>query len=159
MHLGPLDVAELEAKCRQDDLEGNAYRIARRLAAEHAAEIDRRFPKILRRVGGYNLDAFVPDAGIEDGRFNLARLLVGSEGTLGLAVEATLRLVELPRAKAMLVVEFADLLDALAATPADPARTGRRPSRSSTSTCSTAPSSTPRRPGSATSSRATRRRS
>ena len=42
------------------DLEGACYRATRRLAAEHAEEIDRRFPKILRRVGGYNLDEFVP---------------------------------------------------------------------------------------------------
>ena len=91
----------------------------RRLAAEHAEEIDRRFPKILRRVGGYNLDEFVPErpAPGRRCRFNLARLLVGSEGTLGVTVEAKLKLVELPRAKATLVVEFADLLEALAATP------------------------------------------
>ncbi len=49
---------------------------------------------------------------------NLAHLLVGSEGTLGLVVEAKLRLIELPRAKALLVVQFANLLDALEATPA-----------------------------------------
>jgi Fe-S oxidoreductase len=48
---------------------------------------------------------------------NLAHLLVGSEGTLGVVIEAKLRLVELPKARAVLVVQFADLLDALAATP------------------------------------------
>ncbi len=100
---------------------GDCYRVTRRLAAEHTDEIGRRFPRILRRVGGYNLDAFVPgrvrarpDA---DPRFNLAHMLIGSEGTLGLTVEAKLKLVELPRARATLVVEFADLLEALAATP------------------------------------------
>src|SRR5207244_3119497 len=45
-------------------------------------------------------------------------LFVGSEGTLGIVLEAKLRLVELPKAKALLVVQFADLLEALAATPA-----------------------------------------
>ena len=114
---GPLDGPALEAKCTRSDLEGSCYRLVRRLAEVHAGEIDRRYPKILRRVGGYNLDAFVP--GRQAGRaFNLAQLFVGSEGTLGLVVEATLRLVELPRAKAVLVVQFAGLLDALAATPA-----------------------------------------
>ena len=44
--------------------EGDCYRVVRRLAAEHADEIDRRFPKILRRVGGYNLDRFVPLSGL-----------------------------------------------------------------------------------------------
>src|SRR5206468_10828140 len=53
----PLEETELEAKCRQPDLEGECYRVVRRLAAAHADEIERRFPKILRRVGGYNRDA------------------------------------------------------------------------------------------------------
>jgi FAD/FMN-containing dehydrogenase/Fe-S oxidoreductase len=104
---------QVEAKCRQADREGDCYRTVRRLAAEHAGEIDRRFPKILRRVGGYNLDLFTPGQ-----PFNLARLLVGSEGTLAVTLEAKLRLTPLPRARGLLVIQFADLLDALAATPA-----------------------------------------
>ena len=93
--------------------------MTRRLADEHADEIDRRFPKILRRVGGYNLDAFVPRRrhGTIDFDFNLARLLIGSEGTLGLTVDSKVKLVELPRARATLVVEFGCLLEALSATP------------------------------------------
>ena len=118
----PLDDAALDAKCRQPDLEGNAYRVVRRLAVDHAEEIERRFPKILRRVGGYNLDRCkTPEVASTSGvcrPFNLAHLLVGSEGTLGIVLEAKLRLVELPKAKALLVVQFDDLLDALAATPA-----------------------------------------
>jgi FAD/FMN-containing dehydrogenase/Fe-S oxidoreductase len=117
VHLKPLTETELEAKCAQENREGTCYRTTRRLAAEHAEEIERRFPKILRRVGGYNLDEFVPNRGQSRGGFNLARLFVGSEGTLGVTVEAKLKLVELPRAKATLVVQFADLLEALAATP------------------------------------------
>ena len=58
-----------------------------------------------------------PTASPSPVHFNLARLFVGSEGTLGVTVEAKLRLVELPRARATLVVEFAGLLEALAATP------------------------------------------
>lgn len=109
---GPLTEAGLAAKCARQDQEGAAYRAVLRLAAEHADEIDRRYPKILRRVGGYNLDAFAaPQAA------NLAHLFVGSEGTLGIVLEAKLRLIELPKTKALLVVQFADLLDALAATP------------------------------------------
>jgi FAD/FMN-containing dehydrogenase/Fe-S oxidoreductase len=102
---------ELEAKCARPDREGECYRLVRRLASAYAEEIERRYPKILRRVGGYNLDlcAALP--------FNLAPLLVGSEGTLAVTLEAKLRLLELPRAKAVLVIEFGRLLDALAATP------------------------------------------
>jgi Fe-S oxidoreductase/FAD/FMN-containing dehydrogenase len=119
-HLRPLDAAELTVKCQQQDREGDCYRAVRRLAAEHAAEIERRYPKILRRVGGYNLDLYAPGSANDgpDRRFNLAPLLVGSEGTLAVTLEAKLRLVELPKAKAVLVIQFDDLLDALAATPA-----------------------------------------
>jgi len=113
-HLRPFDPDELTKMCETNTLEGTCYRTVRRLAAECAGEIDRRYPKILRRVGGYNLDEFVRD----DVPFNLARLVVGSEGTLGIVVEARLNLVPLPRAKAVLTIEFEHLLDALGATPA-----------------------------------------
>jgi FAD/FMN-containing dehydrogenase/Fe-S oxidoreductase len=89
------------------------FRTALSLAAEHANEIDRRFPKVLRRVGGYNLDEFVP--GREP--FNLAKMIVGSEGTLAVILEAKLNLVRLPKEKAVLVVQFRELLEALEATP------------------------------------------
>jgi len=119
VHLGPLTESQLDAKCARTDREGACYRVTRCLAAEHAEEIDRRFPKILRRVGGYNLDEFVSERVRRPGgfTFNLARLLVGSEGTLGVTVEAKLALVERPCARATLVVEFAGLLEALAAVP------------------------------------------
>jgi FAD/FMN-containing dehydrogenase/Fe-S oxidoreductase len=121
VQLEPLADREFEAKCLQQDLEGDCYRVVRRLANEHADEIHRRFPKILRRVGGYNLDEFVPGQvpgeGNSEKNFNLARMLVGSEGTLGVVVEAKLKLVERPRSRATLVVQFVDLLEALAATP------------------------------------------
>ena len=97
-----------------DTLEAACYRTLLSLAREHAAEIDRRYPKILRRVGGYNLDEFADSSR----PVNLAKILIGSEGTLGVVLQAKLRLVALPKAKAVMVVMFADLLEALAATPA-----------------------------------------
>jgi FAD/FMN-containing dehydrogenase/Fe-S oxidoreductase len=114
VHFRPLTPAEVDAVCAADTLEAACYREVRRLAREHAGEIDRRFPKILRRVGGYNLDSFVRD----DVPFNMARLMVGSEGTLGVVLEAKVALVPLPKAKAVLAIQFADLLEALEATPA-----------------------------------------
>ena len=135
-HFQPLQARDLNAACAAKTHEGECYRTVRRLAARHADEIDRRYPKILRRVGGYNLDAFVRDArtdpvtagdgGGDRGKgadydtdpFNLSRLIVGSEGTLGLIVEARLNLVPLPKAKAVLTIEYRDLLDALGDTPA-----------------------------------------
>jgi len=108
-----LEAASAEAGPRQQRLEATCYRTVRQLATDCAEEIDRRFPKILRRVGGYNLDEFVD----RQKPFNLAKIIVGSEGTLGLVVAAKLNLVPLPNAKAVLTIEFEDLLDALAATP------------------------------------------
>ena len=98
-----------------DTLEAACYRTVLDLSRRHAEEIDRRYPKILRRVGGYNLDEFVDPAK----PVNLAKMMVGSEGTLGVVLEAKLRLVPLPKAKAVMVICFADLLEALAAAPAD----------------------------------------
>ena len=113
-HLRPLAPEELEAVSRGHSLEAAGYRAVREVAAACAEEIERRFPKILRRVGGYNLDAFLH----HDQPFNLAKLMVGSEGTLGVVVEAKLKLVPIPRTSVLLVIHFTDLLPALAATPA-----------------------------------------
>jgi FAD/FMN-containing dehydrogenase/Fe-S oxidoreductase len=113
-HLRPLAGDELDRVSAGATLEAECYRTVRRVAAACAAEVDRRFPKILRRVGGYNLDEFVnPDRPV-----NLSKLIVGSEGTLAVVLEAKLNLVPLPIAKAVLTIEFHDLLEALAATPA-----------------------------------------
>jgi FAD/FMN-containing dehydrogenase/Fe-S oxidoreductase len=132
VHMGPLSEAELSAKLAQHDLEGGCFRTVCRLAEAHAEEIERRYPNILRRVGGYNLDMFHRRAGgvnplvgqqqgVNTPRspecFNLAHLVVGSEGTLAIILEAKLRLIPLPKAKTLLVIQFAELLDALAATP------------------------------------------
>jgi FAD/FMN-containing dehydrogenase/Fe-S oxidoreductase len=112
-HLRPLTAAQLDQARQGDSIEARAYRVVPELGRRHAAEIDRRFPKILRRVGGYNLDEFV-DA---DRPVDLTRIMVGSEGTLGFIVEARLGLVPLPASKAVLTIEFDELLDALGATP------------------------------------------
>ena len=100
-------------------MEGEAYRTVGRLGSELEAEIRERYPRILRRVGGYNLDEFIPEAedGGSRGPFNLARMLVGSEGTLALTVAATMRLVPLPPRRALCSVQFDDLLEAMRATP------------------------------------------
>jgi FAD/FMN-containing dehydrogenase/Fe-S oxidoreductase len=112
-HLRPLSGQALEEARRGETIEARAYRALPRIASEHAAEIERRFPKVLRRVGGYNLDAFVDPARPVD----LTRIMVGSEGTLGVVVGARVRLVPIAAARVMLAVEFRHVLDALEATP------------------------------------------
>ncbi len=72
-------------------------------------EIEQHWPRVLRRVVGYNLDIFHHQSEkpyTSDGSVNLAHLLVGSEGTLALTRSLTLRLSELPRAKVLGVVNF-----------------------------------------------------
>ena len=79
------------------------------LADQHADEIDALWPRVLRRVGGYNLDIFRPRSErpyTTDGSVNLAHLLVGAEGTLALYRTLTLKLSPLPRAKVLGVVNF-----------------------------------------------------
>ena len=97
-----------------DTLEARCYQAVIDMAEKHAGEIRRRFPKILRRVGGYNLDDFTHLTR----PINMARMMVGSEGTLGVILEAKLKLVPLPKAKAVMVIEFDQLLEALSASPA-----------------------------------------
>jgi FAD/FMN-containing dehydrogenase/Fe-S oxidoreductase len=97
---------------RFDAATGRAKEIGdfmRRLAAEHRTEIEARWPKVLRRVAGYNLDIFHNQNErpyTSDGSVNLSHLLVGSEGTLALTRSLDLRLDELPRAKVLGVVNF-----------------------------------------------------
>jgi len=93
-------------------LSGRAAEIAtfvHGLAERHSAEIDARWPTVLRRVGGYNLDIFRPKSErpyTADGHVNLAHLLVGSEGTLAVTKSLTLQLAELPRQRVLGVVNF-----------------------------------------------------
>jgi FAD/FMN-containing dehydrogenase/Fe-S oxidoreductase len=79
-------------------------------------EIEAHWPKVLRRVAGYNLDIFNNQNEkpyTPDGSVNLAHLLVGSEGTLALTKSLTLRLNELPRAKVLGVVNFPTFYQAM----------------------------------------------
>ena len=90
----------------------------RALALEHRAEIEIRWPKVMRRVGGYNLDIFEPQSErpyTADGSVNLAHLLVGSEGTLAVYKSLKLRLAPLPRGKVLGVVNFPTFRAAMSA--------------------------------------------
>ncbi|MBM2803715.1 MAG: glpC, partial [Deltaproteobacteria bacterium] len=104
---------EVERKSKSDTIEGRAYREVFRLAQQNKNEILARYPKIMRRVSGYNLDEF-----IKPQPFNLARMIVGSEGTLATIVEAKMRLVPKPKWTAMDVIHFNDDIEALEAAQA-----------------------------------------
>jgi FAD/FMN-containing dehydrogenase/Fe-S oxidoreductase len=94
---------------------------SRRVVAGVAGELGSdRWPKLLRRVGGYNLDMIaphvVPGLGRTETGHNMARLLVGSEGTLGFFTRLQLDLAPIPRAKVLGVVHFPSFFAAMDAT-------------------------------------------
>ena len=123
----PISLEALETKKQGNTLEANIYRELCRICADNAAEIRRRYPRILRRVAGYNLDEFVKDAGSKevtpyrrDGcdanhPFSLTKILVGSEGTLATTAEAIVNLVPIPKLTALCVVHFESLVNSMEA--------------------------------------------
>ena len=99
---------------------GRVHRVVRDTVAAHRQAIRDRFPHILRRVSGYNLDEFVPGLPVrpvgwvdEPWQFNLARLIVGSEGTLAVVTAAELKVVPIPPAQGLVVLSFATIPAAL----------------------------------------------
>lgn len=79
------------------------------LGTREADEIATRFPKVQRRVGGYNLDALTP----RNARNNMAHLLVGSEGTLAFTTKVELKLWPVIRNKALGVCHFGSFYEAM----------------------------------------------
>ena len=106
-HFQELDARELETKLSGAGLESEIYRGVRRLAQENIAEIKARYPNIMRRVSGYNLDEFLTDS-----PFNMTKMVVGSEGTLCVITEIKINLVPRPTMTALGVVHFQDIFRA-----------------------------------------------
>src|SRR5471032_2133710 len=104
---------------RPEDMQPAVRAIADKVAALAVAERDeivRMYPKVLRLVGGYNLDIFFPQSErpyMTDNSVNLAHLLVGSEGTLAVTERMTLKLSRLPGHKTLGVVNFTSFYKAM----------------------------------------------
>ncbi len=109
---GELTAEGLEAKVGLQTLEGRVYREALRIAEDQRDELDRHYPNILRRVSGYNLDEMLKRP------INLAKLIIGSEGTLATVTRARVRMVRRPAATALAVLHFRTLVEAMEATVA-----------------------------------------
>src|SRR4029077_8373619 len=92
---GEVTPEAFRAKMRASGLEGQIYREVARIRDQYAGEIRQRYPRHWRRVCGYNLDELVKDRPL-----NMARVVVGSEGTLLSIVEAKMRLRPPPQAPA-----------------------------------------------------------
>ena len=123
------EVSDNLAGVTGDDHYSDLVRRMRALGAREADEIARRFPALLRRVGGYNIDTLVPgtagvmtddaargSAGGSAGTHNMAHLLVGSEGTLGFFTEIELDLQPLPAHRVLGVCHFPTFHEAMSAT-------------------------------------------
>ncbi len=110
--VGPTSEDELVRIIRAGGRRGEIYGRLRALRDKYAELIRARFPKIKRRVSGYNLDQLLPENG-----FNVARALVGSEGTCVITLAATTHLVPSPQARVLLVLGYADIYAAGDAVP------------------------------------------
>jgi FAD/FMN-containing dehydrogenase/Fe-S oxidoreductase len=131
--LQPLNAAQLAGERAAPGRLGEIHRRLAEVVDRERDEALARFPKLLRRVSGYNLDEFVPEfrglapappsvaevrvreaARYPRAAYNLSKLFVGAEGTLGCVTEALVHLVPLPRARGLAVLHFDSLAAAVA---------------------------------------------
>jgi FAD/FMN-containing dehydrogenase/Fe-S oxidoreductase len=119
LHARPivLDSEEYEEIVAKDDREAHVYETVRSLVEDNQEEIAERYPDLKRRVSGYNLDRIIYENEDGDEVINLSKLFVGSEGTLGVMVEATVELVTVPEETALALYCFEDLVDSMKAVP------------------------------------------
>jgi len=107
LRVGATPPEELDAIVRAGGRRGEIYARLRQLIDRTGDDVRRMYPKIPRRVSGFNLDELLPENG-----FHVARALVGSEGTCVTILEATVRLVPWPRARTLLVLGYPDIYTA-----------------------------------------------
>jgi FAD/FMN-containing dehydrogenase/Fe-S oxidoreductase len=106
MRVGSTSDAELEAIIREGGRRGEIYAGMKAIRDQYGDLVRQRYPNIPRRVSGYNLNFLLPENG-----FNVARALVGSEGTCVTVLEATCRLVESPPERVLLVIGCRDVYE------------------------------------------------
>ncbi|HEY5296972.1 MAG TPA: FAD-linked oxidase C-terminal domain-containing protein [Verrucomicrobiae bacterium] len=107
MRVGKTSDEELEKIIREGGRRGEIYLKLKNLRDKYADLIRQKYPKIPRRVSGYNLDDLLPENG-----FHVARALVGSEGTCVTVLEAKTRLVYSPPARCVLLLGYPDVYSA-----------------------------------------------
>ena len=112
MWVGPTTDDELANIIAAGGRRGEIYAALKALRDKYAGLIRSRYPKIKRRVSGYNLDQLLPENG-----FNVARALVGTEGSCALTLQARTKLVHSPSKRVMLLLGFPDIYVAGDAVP------------------------------------------
>ena len=108
MTLSKLSAQQYAAMEKEGGSIGKIYSGFKRIVQQNKEEVISRFPKVMRRVGGYNLDEFIHT---ED--WNLAKLITGSEGTLAITMELKLNLEPLPKHKSVCALHFSSFLEAI----------------------------------------------
>ncbi|MGC2194060.1 MAG: FAD-binding oxidoreductase, partial [Terriglobales bacterium] len=107
MNVGATTPEELEQIIQAGGRRGEIYSKLKTIADTYGDLVRQRYPDIPRRVSGYNLNFLLPENG-----FQVARALVGSEGTCVTILEATCRLVESPPERVLLVLAYPDIFQA-----------------------------------------------
>jgi len=105
--VGPTSEAQLEAIIAAGGRRGEIYGRLRALRDRVADQVRLRYPRIPRRVSGFNLDELLPENG-----FDVAKALVGSEGTCVVVLEATVKLIDWPRHRVLAVLGYPDVYEA-----------------------------------------------
>jgi FAD/FMN-containing dehydrogenase len=112
LRAGPTSDEELARIVAEGGRRGEIYAGLRRIRDTYADRIRARFPRIPRRVSGYNLDQLLPENG-----FNVARALVGTESTCVTVLEAHLTLIPSPPARVLVVLGYPDVFVAAHEVP------------------------------------------
>ena len=107
MRVGPTDASQLQRIIQEGGRRADIYQRLDELRKRYAGLIRERFPDIPRRVSGYNLDDLLPEKG-----FQVARALVGSEGTCVTVLRAKTRLLPSPEHRVLLVLGYPDVYSA-----------------------------------------------
>ncbi len=102
MTVGPTTADEWNGILQQGGRRAEIYTALRAIGDQYADLIRARFPQIPRRVSGYNLDELLPE------RFNVARALVGTEGTCVTVLEAKVKLIPSPQHRALVGIGYQD---------------------------------------------------
>ncbi len=102
--VGPTSEEELENIIREGGRKGEIYQKLKALRDKYQDLIREKFPRIPRRVSGYDLPSLLPENG-----FNVAQALVGSEGTCVVILEATMKLMPSPKERSLLVLGYPDI--------------------------------------------------
>ena len=103
MTVGATSEGELEGVIAQGGRRGQIYDALRQIRDQYAGLIRTHFPRIPRRVSGYNLDDLLPDNG-----FHVARALVGTEGTCAILLEAKVKLIHSPQHRVLVGLGYED---------------------------------------------------